>query len=261
MTEWRWLFVGMLAACVISACRDAKVQQRKTHMDNAQAGTQAEIEDPVRTWLQQIDQALPRPFTKLSRFDELPDGKGVHNDSLGWARRLFQANASPYDSSPPADHSVLRAANGLPDFLRHEYRIKDTRVTMLETVEYVWIRLEDPARPILSLAESQRPNEMTRLAECFLAMKGHYTDWKGDEQDYELDLGFPFAVQEGSHFSTRADAPPFVLRSWVERMDYGVRGGFPYFLCFKARGSSSGRLVFLDSTHWFDGECWAPYQR
>jgi hypothetical protein len=93
-----------------------------------------------------------------------------------------------------------------------------------------------------------------------LATRGTFIGKNMLEQPYFWRFLFAGPIAEGSVFTTNPDADVNWLWSWADRADGGVRRGRLYFVLYKHREATDGKIVFLNMAHWFDGKCWEPYR-
>jgi len=255
--------VRVAVACTLAlwACsgprREADERSDMAATDDAPRLEQSDVAE----WVEMIDQLPPGDFAPLASFDDLEDGTRVKMDSMNWFEQMLRSTVNPY-WIPPAfvRRSVHTARGDLPDVLRHEIELDDVAISLFETVEFALIRVDRMERDVLALPSEERPGAFLRRVNEIVALQGIETRRDGEKAPYAIALPVPDAVAEGLHFSTAPGRAPHTLHSWTERVDAGVRGGRIYVLAFKARGGG-GRVMFLDPRHWFDGACWAPYER
>ena len=216
--------------------------------------------EPVSGWLDDIDRLEAVAFTPLDDFSQLRDGARVKMDSQRSCAERLLPSVNPYGAPLPVRRSVHHATSDLPDVLRQDYSLDKLRLTLFETVEFLLIRVEQSEPDLMQATPPARSALVKRLASEILIEKGTYYTPTGVLQPYDLRLPVPASLTEGSYFSTNPTREPHTLRSAIDRVDGGVRGGKLYFLYFKARGGGSGRVIFLNPQHWFDGDCWKPYE-
>ena len=104
------------------------------------------------------------------------------------------------------------------------------------------------------------PATSTNLASRILKMHGTMVGPDLKDAPYEWTFHFPADIGEGVRFSTNPESACDRMWSWAYRVDGGIHEGRLYFLCFKKREMTSGKMVTLDGQHWFDGKCWAALQ-
>jgi hypothetical protein len=211
--------------------------------------------------LAMLARLAPDAFVELPRFDELRDGAAVEQDSRTWAARFFRAGANPYEATPAPRRTAHVASADSADLLRHELGLGELGLTITESVRWVLVSIHAPNLPELGANDHATAQAIADLGEQVLLMAGTHRDPFGQVANYQWTLQYQAPLREGSRFTTIPLAEPRLLRSYAERLDGGIERGLPFFLGYKARPSGDGRLVFLDARHWFDGECWEPYER
>lgn len=220
-------------------------------------GEVEETDDLIGAWLNMIDSAegawIPQPDLKV-----LADGPAVKQDSERWCGIFFTPAVNPYRATPAATLAIHHATADTADIIRHEYVSTAMRLRMYETVDFAILRIEE-GLDVLKLSQDKRRAAIAETAGALLNRPPAATAGASPETTWLFE--FPKSIEEGSRFSTGASQEPQVMPSWASRVDGGIRTEHLYFLCFKRRQSGDGRLILLNSHHWFDGQAWAPYER
>jgi hypothetical protein len=128
---------------------------------------------------------------------------------------------------------------------------------LYETVDFVLLRIEEGGENVLKVSQDKRRDAIAAMAGLLLNPPPAL---KAGRPQATWPFEFAGMIEDGSRFSTDASLEPLVMPSWASRVDGGIRAGHLYFVCFKKRQSGDGRLIMLNSHHWFDGKAWAPYQ-
>lgn len=224
-----------------------------------QAADKSSRETALR-WLDVLDRAEARGYEPLVSLRDLGDAKGVENESRAWAARFFSPGASPYVKGTRVVRAVHAATSDTFDVLRHEYTALGLDLAMFETAGFAVLRIVRGGDDILALRPRDRIEAVHEVAERVLATRGVYTGRDMQERPYHWRFLFPAGIVEGGAFTTNPDANANWLWSWAERADGGITGGRLYFVLYKQREATDGRIVMLNMAHWFDGKCWEPYK-
>lgn len=216
--------------------------------------------ETVRQWLQGLERAERAGFTPLMNFRELTDGPGVENESRLWAGRFFSSLASPYTKGTRVVRSTHAATSDTFDVLRHEYSALGRSLVLRETAAFSVLEIARGGDAVLDLRPRDRPESIHQIAEVVLATTGVFVGRTMEEEPYHWRFLFPEEIVEGCAFTTNPDANVNWLWSWAERADGGIKSGRVYFVLHKHREATDGRIVFLNTRHWFDGKCWDPYR-
>jgi|SRR5579872_4025713 len=247
------VWIALLGALCPASPAQAGSQERTSVKSKA---VLEETDDRIGAWLNMIDRA-DAAWIAPANFTALPDGASVHLDSEKWCRVFFKPEANPHAAVPAATLAIHHATADTADILRYDYGSTRMHLRLYETVDFVLLRIEEGGEDILKVSQNKRRDAISAMAGLLLnppppaKAGGPETTWS-----------FKFAgmIEDGSRFSTDASQEPVVMPSWASRVDGGIRAGHPYFVCFKNRQSGDGRLIMLNSHHWFDGHAWAPYQ-
>ena len=250
-TVWVVMFSGL---CWV-ALGQSQRQGRTGVNDQDQV---AETDDLVGAWLNMIDRAegawIPHPDLA-----SLADGSAVKQDSEKWCGTFFKTEVNPHLANPTATLTVHEATADTADLIRYDYGASGMRLRVYESVDFAVLRIEEADVDILKLSQDKRSAAIAAVAARLLAKPA--TANGGAVARASWPFKFPQSVEDGSRFSTDASQEPLTMPSWTSRVDGGIHAGHLYFLCFKTRQSGDGRLILLNSHHWFDGQAWAPYER
>ena len=214
-----------------------------------------ETDDLIGAWLNMVDRADPA-WIAPANFTALPDGASVQLDSEKWCGVFFKPEANPHAAIPAATLAIHHATADTADILRYNYGSTTMRLRLYETVDFALLRIEEGA-DILHSSLDERPGAIADMARRLL---NNPPATKAGAPPATWSFQFTKVIEDGSRFSTDASQEPVVMPSWASRVDGGIHAGHLYFVCFKNRESGDGRLIMLDSHHWFDGQAWAPYQ-
>jgi hypothetical protein len=219
--------------------------------------TVKETGDLIGAWLDMIDRAKGEWVT-VPDLKGLPDGQGVRHDSERWCALFCKPAADPHTAAAMPAIAIHRATPDTADIIRYDYAAGNMRLGLVETVDFVLLRVEHADIELLKLSQDDIPVAITSIAGMLLNKPSPVGPATGQAHAW----AFPFTkpIQEGSRFSTGPSQDPHLMPSWTSRVDGGIRGGHLYFMCFKKRESGDGRLIMLNSHHWFDGQAWAPYK-
>lgn len=258
---WLVLLTLSVAAAFPVTPAEGRGRKRIKKMDSPEVTTARESEKLISIWLDIVDRVSPGDYEELTDFKSLPDGERVRLDSTRWSERFFTKAANPYNEALKAKRSIHRSTPDTYDLLRHQYAALGLEMVVIETVEFTLIRVGQAGLDLLKVDEKDRAKEIEKAAGLILNLHGVYIEKGGKDAKYSWVFRFPDAIREGTRFSTHPEASPRMMWSWANRADGGIRNGQLYFLCFKKHEPTDGRLIFLDSDHWFDGQCWLPYER
>lgn len=219
-------------------------------------GVVEETDDRVGAWLNMIDRA---EGTWIAQTDltALPDGAAVQQDSEKWCGIFLKPEVNPHSANPAAALAIHHATGDTADILRYDYGSTPMRLRLYETVDFVLLRVEEGGGQVLKVSQDKRREAIAAMAGLLLTPP---PPQKAGGSKATWSFEFAGMIEDGSRFSTDASQEPVVMPSWASRVDGGIRAGHLYFVCFKKRQSGDGRLILLDSHHWFDGQAWAPYQ-
>lgn len=231
-------------------------EQRTNMSENATVDEKFNL---IIVWLNMIDRIGPEGFVIASNLRELPDRTRVQRDSETWCGRFLKPAVNPHNLTLKPRLSIHRSTTDTADVLSYESAAGGLGFRVYETVDFVLLRIEQMQPDLLSLAEDKTPGAIVSVAEATLNMRGTALTALGREKQYNWVFTFTRPVKEGSHFSTDASKDPHTMSSWADRVDGGIHNKHLYFMCFKRRESGDGKLVLLDSHHWFDGRCWSAY--
>jgi hypothetical protein len=221
----------------------------------------AHAEQLISNWLDATRRAKSQDFVELHNFNELSDGVRVQQNSEYWSARFFSQMANPYDQRLNAQRSVHHATPETFDVLRHAYDAVGKHLVVEETVNLVLITVDEPLIDFPSKDERQKQEAINTLAGLLLKMTGTMVAPNLQDAPYHWEFRFPSALHEGVRFSTDPTADPVRMWSWASRSDGGIYDNRLYFLCFKQRESTSGKLMSANGQHWFDGKCWDAFRR
>lgn len=226
--------------------------------------------DAVGQYLDLLDQVEKKARADLSDFAVLPDGAGVKAESEKWTALFLSDAASPSQPGLTVRRSAHRAEGDLPDVLRQEYDLSfeqgkglpkvTVHLVLEETVSWIRIRPLVAGLDLRATPVAARLSWLSWLASRVLRLQGTHRG-RADEDAPHTWVFHYKDVEEGARFSTDASQTLFVMWSWADRVDGGIRGGQPYFLGFKHIEPASGKLISLNPDHWFDGKCWDTYRR
>jgi len=255
----RWLVVTTMVWIGVSgglcgAAPDQSGIDGRTSL-NSNGGIE-ETDDLIGAWLDMIDRA-GKAWLPQSDLMALADGPAVKRDSESWCGIFFRPEVNPYRASPAATLAIHRATADTADMIRYDYGSPAMRLRLYQTVDFALLRIEEGSVDVLKLSQDRRRMAITEIAAELLnkppiAAAGSPKAWPFE---------FPNSIEDGSRFSTGASQEPQAMPSWASRVDGGIHAGQLYFLCFKRRRSGDGRVILLNSHHWFDGQAWAPYER
>ncbi|MCK6586916.1 MAG: hypothetical protein L6Q76_04955 [Polyangiaceae bacterium] len=199
-------------------------------------------------------------YVPIDNLQQLPDGRRVEAVSRLWSELLLNPAVNPFHLSPPAKHSVHFATPSTFDVLRHDYTADDLRLVVRESVNVMFIRVEGTPGVYDASSGGKIHDHVNALASRTLRIQSSYV---GD--DFR-EVSFHWSFRQVAHsggvpfFSTAPDVDTGQMWCWANRADCKVFNDSTCFLCFKIREPTGGRMVVLDSKHWFDGECWKPYE-
>ncbi len=239
--------------CIMNPDEGAKVMLLDDRSANAPG------EELISQWLEAIRRPNPGDYGGLRDFRELPDGARVEQNSRFWSQKFFTDAANPYLQKPAAPCSTHPATTDTFDVLRHEYDIFGQHLIVDETVNVILVTVEQPLESFLNQPEQQKHHEINRIAGLLLRMRGTMVAPNLQDAPYRWTFRFPTTIGNGMRFSTNAQEDPARMWSWASRMDGGIYNDRLYFLCFKQRESTSGKILVPDGRHWFDGKCWAAF--
>ncbi len=233
--------------------------QSAKHGGDSVNGNEAveETDDLIGAWLDMIDRAgggwVTMPDLKL-----LPDGQRVQLDSERWCALFFKPGADPHGATVMPAVEIHRATPDTADIIRYDYARGNMRLRLYETAVFALLRVEKAEIELLNLSQDKRPEGIASIAATLLNKPAP----PGPVPVAAPTWAFVFEgpIGEGSRFSTGASQDPHLMPSWTSRVDGGIRGGHLYFMCFKKRRSGDGRVILLNSHHWFDGQAWARYE-
>jgi hypothetical protein len=245
------IFSGL---CLVAP--DQLGSQRRTGV-KSNSGVE-ETDDLIGAWLNMIDRAggawIPQPD-----FTALADGAAVKQDSEMWCGIFFKPQVNPHAAKPAATLAIHHATADTADIIRYDYGSTAMRLRLYETVDFALLRIEEGGVDVLKLSQDKRQAAITTIAGGLLNRPAAANAGASPEATWPFQ--FPKSIEDGSRFSTDASQEPQAMPSWASRVDGGIRAGHLYIFCFKRRQSGDGRLILLNSHHWFDGQAWAPYQR
>jgi hypothetical protein len=255
----RWLavtttvWVGMSGGLCGAAPDQSAIDGRTGVKSN---GGIEETDDLIGAWLNMIDRA-GKAWLSQSHLTALADGAAVKQDSESWCGIFFRPEVNPHRANPAATLAIHHATADTADIIRYDYGSTAMRLRLYETVDFALLRIEEGRVDVLKLSQDRRRTTITELAGELLSKPSTATAGASPEA---WPFEFPNSIEDGSRFSTGASQEPQAMPSWASRVDGGIRAGQLYFVCFKRRRSGDGRVILLDSHHWFDGLAWAPYQ-
>jgi hypothetical protein len=248
------LIVG-IGLCASMACGQ-KGEKPVTTEDQA---IQKANDALVAQWLTEIYRAEPRFDKPLTFFMELSDGERVEQDSRQWAGTFFTLVANPFNQSLPVRLLINPARQDSVDVLRHQYAAAGKTLKVDETANVILITVDEPF--FLMKSEEEKHAAINAAAALLLNVTGTMVANNLADAPYQWTFEFPARIVEGTHFSTNPLENPSRMWSWAMRLDGGIHDGRLYFLAFKQREQTSGRLFILDGQHWFDGKCWDVLRR
>jgi hypothetical protein len=233
---------------------------------------QAPVADPSEEtlvgWQQALDRAEKDGFKPLTSVGSLPDGARVELSSREWTARFLRPAFDPWQTRSKVERTVHEGTVDTPDVLRHRFVVTlreapdkppvEYAVTVTETTHTLRADVEQKGLDLASLGEDARAAAIGALADRVVPMSGSYPGAMGESRPYAWVFKHGPLV-EGARFSTNPGAEVILMKSWADRFDGGIQGGHVYFVGFK-RITGTGRIVILDSSHWFDGKCWAPFE-
>jgi hypothetical protein len=252
-----WLKASVWIALFSGLCRAAPAQAG-SHGRTAlkSEGSVAETDDRVGAWLNMIDRA-EGAWIAQTDFTALPDGATVRQDSEKWCGIFLKPEVNPHAANPAAALAIHHATADTADILRYDYGLTKMRLRLYETVDFVLLRIEEGGEDILKVSPDKRRDAIAAMAGLLLNPPPAA---KAGRPEATWSFEFSGIIEDGSRFSTDASQEPVVMPSWASRVDGGIFAQHLYFVCFKKRQSGDGRLIMLNSHHWFDGRAWAPYQ-
>lgn len=209
-----------------------------------------------------VERATELGFESFSGYDSLDDGDAVELDSRMWAQRFLRPDASPYQEGTEVRRYIHHATTETDDLIWHGFVVDNSiEVTVIESAESYLIRLKPTQGTVLGRHDTESESLVEGLAESVVALTGTYDDAFGQQVSYRWTFVYDPPMREGSLFTSGPDSDPFVLTSWTERLDGGIKDDVLYFHGYKVHGAGDGRNVSLSGKHWFDGKCWEPYDR
>lgn len=208
-------------------------------------------EATVSQYLDGIRRAKPGDFVPLTDFNQLPDGPGVEQDSRSWTQKFFSMAANPYQPALPVKRSVHHATTDTFDILRHEYNAVGKQLVVDETANVILITVDE---------QSGKADAINQTAGLLLKMSGTMVGKNLQDAPYQWAFQFPASIGEGTRFSTNPSESPMRMWSWAMRLDGGIYQHRLYFLAFKQREQSSGKVISPDGQHWFDGKAWDAFR-
>ncbi len=213
-------------------------------------------------FLSTVDRATENGFEDFSGFEGLDDGAAVELDSRDWAERFLRPESNPYADGVEVKRYVHHATSDTDDLIWHGFVInEEIGVTVIESAESYLIKLKSHQGTLLGQHDAESEALIQGLTQPVLALSGTYDDPFGQILEYRWTFVYDPPLREGSRFTSGPGVDPFVLTSWTDRIDGGIRGGELFFHGYKVHGSGAGRNVSLSGKHWFDGKCWEPYDR
>lgn len=215
--------------------------------------------EAITVWLRGIERIGASDYSSLVDFRQLTGGSQVEADSRLWSARFFSRAANPYGPGTNVQRTVHAATSDTVDVLRHAYSAVGLDLVVFETAEFMLVVVDRGAGDILAQKHREQVAQIDRLADQVLATTGTFLGNSFQDEAYRWTFRYPVGLTANNRFSTDFDADVSWMWSWANRVDGGFFGGRLYFMLFKRREPSSGRIVFLDMRHWFDGKCWAPY--
>jgi|ERR1022692_1409829 hypothetical protein len=254
-------FALLLAWLGLDRAVTASGQKGAKQVTPDNSGAIQAAEQAISRWLDAMRLAEPRGYVEMQDFHELPDGARVEQNSMSWSEKFFTAAANPYHQKLSVRRSVHHATPDTFDVVRHKYDAVGKRLVVDETVNLILITVEQPLDDLLTKGEGEKRNEINKIAGLLLKMSGTMVATNLQDAPYLWVFRFPATIRKGARFSTNPEADPRRMWSWASRLDGGIHEGRLYFLCFKQRESTSGRIMSPDSQHWFDGKCWAALER
>jgi hypothetical protein len=202
-----------------------------------------------------------RAYEDISDLSTLPDGQAVRLDSERWADTFFTAAANPHRQKM-SRMSVHRATKETLDIIRHEYSTGSTPLVVRETVNMILITVARPFPDLAARGEAEKRAAISGTAAAVLMMRGTYIAQNLEDAPYTWNFRFPALLKEGVRFSTDPAQDLHRIWSWAGRLDGGIDlEGRLYFIAYKMREATSGRVMIPDGQHWFDGQCWAVFDR
>ena len=205
-----------------------------------------ETDDLVGAWLSMIDRAGDA-WVLQKDLSTLPAGAAVQQDSETWCGIFFKPEFNPRAANPPSEIATHNATADTADIIRYNYRSEGLHLRVYETIDFAVLGIDDPRVDVLQLSQDKRTAGIAAAAAKFINMPAAV-------------FRFPESIEDGARFSTDAAQEPVIMPSWASRIDGGFHAGRLFFLLFKTRQSGDGRVILLNSHHWFDGEAWAPHQ-
>lgn len=190
----------------------------------------------IDRWLTAVERAPKRAARRVADCADLPPE--VRADSYYWCDEIFSPGANPHDAEG-VRRSVQLATRSMPDLLRHEYAAQGLRLTVTEGRHFLLVQVDPRSLDVLALPQAQRSRAIHRVAEALFRAPGGRA----------LSFAAPRQIDEGTRFSTDADAEPLLLSAWNQRVEGGIRDGRLYFLCYK---KTARRVGFAGDERWFD---------
>lgn len=208
-------------------------------------------------WLKSVDAVPASGFKEATDLHALPDGPRVHANSVEWTKRFLSEDADPYRPKTQVKRSIHHAKEDTYDTLRHDYACQSNTVhlSVIETVEFMLIRVEEEPAELAPTRGEKRHKVIDHLAHGILRMSG-ILHVGLREAPYHWIFHEYAGVTQDLRFSTAPLVNPITMSSWADRMDGGIHKGHWFFMGFKRREDTSGRIRTLNGQHWFDGECW-----
>jgi hypothetical protein len=247
-----------LYACQIAAASAAKGAKPVTIDESAVAdpGQQTIVQ-----WLDPVRIVKPEEFVDLADFSALADGARVQQNSEFWSGKFLTPAASPYRQTQPVRRSIHHSTPQTVDVLQHRYEVAGIHLLVQESANVFLVTIDHPLNEFLAEDEAAKQADIVKIAGVLINMSGTMTAQNLREAPYRWVFRFPPGLVEGSHFSTDPTVDPLMMWSWASRVDGGIYHNRLYFLGFKQKEATSGKIGFPDGQHWFDGKCWKALQR
>ena len=196
-------------------------------------------EELIRIWLNVADRAEAEGYRNVNGIAALP--ARVRGDSSLWSERFLSRDSDPQYQKTGVQIGVHLSTADSPDLLRYDYRLDSRRLSIVESNNFMLIRIAEPPAPLNSSQSTLREYVEAAAASILNIRDGDHV-WR---------FQFPDQIREGTIFSTQQTTDPLFLPQWTERADGGIHNRVLYFLCYKKVLQNAG---YDDIKNWFDPE-------
>jgi hypothetical protein len=117
--------------------------------------------------------------------------------------------------------------------------VEDTGLIVTESRTFILVQVAHTAVDLLKASRPDQGTELRRIASQILWVKGGKRS---------IRFKLPPMLADGSIISTDPSADPWLLSTWTDRIDAGIRRGNLFFLCYKTIPQLAG---FPNILQWF----------